>query len=260
MSVPMLKIGAVLSTMAMVTNWMSQTLPSLVGLNGTIISPEGTHERIVSGLYPGSEEGWQVYSTASDPDGRCVCTVVAPARNLCKRDPRSRQLRLLTEQVQNVSQSMEVVDLRTSRDQQYVRDSEPLLRGVDGRLHTYVSNPRTLTTKGLQELKGQMSQLRPLLSVVEQYRLDLQTLTTLRMELYNLSIIMTSIQEEIGAYDYEELQQRVLLLETRLHSCMNKLGCGRLTAVSIPITVRASGSRFGSWMTDAMIPSSDSRF
>uniref|UniRef100_A0A667WAS1 Olfactomedin 2b n=1 Tax=Myripristis murdjan TaxID=586833 RepID=A0A667WAS1_9TELE len=247
MSVPMLKIGAVLSTMAMVTNWMSQTLPSLVGLNGTIISPEADRSKNNNGLYPGSEEGWQVYSTASDPDGRCVCTVVAPAQNLCKRDPRSRQLRLLTEQVQNVSQSMEVVDLRTSRDLQYVRDSEPLLRGVDGRIHTYV------------ELKGQMSQLRPLLSVVEQYRTDLQTLATLRVELLNLSIILTAIQEEIGAYDYEELQQRVLLLETRLHACMNKLGCGRLTGVSSPITVRASGSRFGSWMTDAMIPSSDSR-
>ncbi|XP_023190040.1 noelin-2-like isoform X1 [Xiphophorus maculatus] len=266
MTVPMLKIGAVLSTMAMVTNWMSQTLPSLVGLNGTIISPDGTHERIISGLYPGSEEGWQVYSTASDPDGRCVCTVVAPARNLCKRDPRNQQLRLLTEQVhyrhllvQNVSQSMEVVHLRTSRDLQYVRDSEPLLRGVDGHLHTYVASPRTLTSKTLQELKGQMSQLRPLLSVVEQYRLDLQMLATLRMELLNLSIILTAIQEEVGAYDYEELQQRVLLLETRLHSCMNKLGCGRLTAVSNPITVKSSGSRFGSWMTDAMIPSSDSR-
>lgn len=48
MSVPMLKIGAVLSTMAMVTNWMSQTLPSLVGLNGTTISRGGTSERIVS--------------------------------------------------------------------------------------------------------------------------------------------------------------------------------------------------------------------
>lgn len=48
MTVPMLKIGAVLSTMAMVTNWMSQTLPSLVGLNGTVISSEGTHERIIS--------------------------------------------------------------------------------------------------------------------------------------------------------------------------------------------------------------------
>ncbi|KAF0037147.1 hypothetical protein F2P81_010021 [Scophthalmus maximus] len=104
-----------------------------------------------------------------------------------------------------------------------------------------------------------MSQLRPLLSVVEQYRLDLQTMAALRLELLNLSITLTAIQEEIGAYDYEELQQRVLLLETRLHSCMNKLGCGRLTAVSGPITVRASGSRFGSWMTDAMIPSSDSR-
>lgn len=75
-----------------------------------------------------------------------------------------------------------------------------------------------------QELKGQMSQLRPLLSVVEQYRLDLQMLNTLRMELSNLSFTLASIQEEIGAYDYEELQQRVLLLETRLHSCMNKLG------------------------------------
>lgn len=69
-----------------------------------------------------------------------------------------------------------------------------------------------------------MSQLRPLLSVVEQYKLDLQMLSTLQMELSNLSFILTSIQEEIGAYDYEELQQRVLLLETRLHSCMNKLG------------------------------------
>lgn len=48
MTVPMLKIGAVLSTMAMVTNWMSQTLPSLVGLNGTSVSREGTSEKIVS--------------------------------------------------------------------------------------------------------------------------------------------------------------------------------------------------------------------
>lgn len=36
-------------------------------------------------------------------------------------------------------------------------------------------------------------------------------------------------------------------------------GCGKLTGVSNPITVRASGSRFGSWMTDTMIPSSDNR-
>jgi len=75
-----------------------------------------------------------------------------------------------------------------------------------------------------------MSQLRPLLSVVEQYRADLQTLATLRWELLNLSVSLSGIQEEIGAYDYEELQHRVLMLETRLHACMNKLGGSKACA------------------------------
>uniref|UniRef100_A0AAV2LER1 Uncharacterized protein n=1 Tax=Knipowitschia caucasica TaxID=637954 RepID=A0AAV2LER1_KNICA len=69
-----------------------------------------------------------------------------------------------------------------------------------------------------------MSQLHPLLAVVDQYRVDVQSLGALRWELQNLSLLLTSIQEEVGAYDYEELQQRVLLLESRLHGCMNKLG------------------------------------
>lgn len=76
--------------------------PLLTLSSGNVLSRSdfiNTGRVCVQGLYPGSEEGWQVYSTASDPDGRCMCTVVAPARNLCKRDPRSRQLRSLTEQV-----------------------------------------------------------------------------------------------------------------------------------------------------------------
>lgn len=97
-----------------------------------------------------------------------------------------------------------------------------------------------------QELKGQMSQLRPLLSVVEQYKTDLQVLATLRMELLNLSVSLTAIQEEIGAYDYEELQQRVLLLETRLHSCMNKLGmCSTRDSKEIKIYTIPSEDFFG---------------
>lgn len=56
MSVPLLKIGAVLSTMAMVTNWMSQTLPSLVGLNSTV-SRAGSSEKIVSGQPAGGRSG-----------------------------------------------------------------------------------------------------------------------------------------------------------------------------------------------------------
>ncbi|MED6278454.1 Noelin-2 [Characodon lateralis] len=106
MTVPMLKIGAVLSTMAMVTNWMSQTLPSLVGLNGTTVSRGGTSERIVSAIYPSLEEGWQIYSSAQDADGKCICTVVAPAQNMCNRDPRSRQLRQLMEKVTAVNNTL----------------------------------------------------------------------------------------------------------------------------------------------------------
>ncbi|XP_028828111.1 noelin-2-like isoform X2 [Denticeps clupeoides] len=210
-------------------------------------------------LYPGPDEGWQIYSSASDADGKCVCTVVAPAQTPCGRDPRSRQLRQLTERVQNVTQSMELLDLRTSRDLQYVRDSEVLLRSVENRVKTAHSNPRSLSPKGFQDLKRSVSQLLPLLGVLDQYRADAALVIYLKEEVRNLSRVLAAIQEELGAYDYEELQQRVVLLETRLQSCMNKLGCGRLTGISNPITVRASGSRFGSWMTDAMIPSSDNR-
>ncbi|GLD74687.1 noelin-2-like isoform X3 [Lates japonicus] len=74
MSVPMLKIGAVLSTMAMVTNWMSQTLPSLVGLNGTTISRGGTSERIVSVLT--SRVGRMVLRFRGDGEDREVETML----------------------------------------------------------------------------------------------------------------------------------------------------------------------------------------
>lgn len=70
MPVPLLKIGAVLSTMAMVTNWMSQTLPSLVGLNGTV-SRAGASEKIVSGRRAGGapEGGRGARAAAAAPGG-----------------------------------------------------------------------------------------------------------------------------------------------------------------------------------------------
>ncbi|XP_030636162.1 noelin-2b [Chanos chanos] len=258
MSVPMLKIGAVLSTMAMVTNWMSQTLPSLVGLNNTI-SPAGTSQRIISALYPGPEEGWDVYSSVSDVEGKCVCTVVAPTQNHCSRDPRHRRLRQLTEHVQNVSQWMELLDLRTVRDLQYVRDAETKLRATETRVRTAHSNPHSLSTKGLQELRRSVSQLLLVRSVLAQYRDDVGVVVYLKEQVGNLSLALSELHDELGQYDYEELQHRVIVLQTRLQACMNKLGCGRLTGISNPITVRSSGSRFGSWMMDAMIPSSDNR-
>uniref|UniRef100_A0A8C7U4E5 Olfactomedin 2a n=1 Tax=Oncorhynchus mykiss TaxID=8022 RepID=A0A8C7U4E5_ONCMY len=170
------------------------------------------------------EEGWQIYSSAQDADGKCICTVVAPAQNMCNRDPRSRQLRQLMEKVQNITQSMELLDLRTNRDLQYVRNTESLMKAVDIKLKTASDNPRSLNPKSLQELKDKVTQLLPLLPVLEQYKTDARQISRVREEVRNLSLVLMAIQEEMGAYDYEELRHRVLLLETRLHSCMQKLG------------------------------------
>lgn len=76
----------------------------------------------------------------------------------------------------------------------------------------------------MQELKDKVTRLLPLLPVLEQYKADAKMILQLREEVRNLSLVLMAIQEEMGAYDYEELRQRVLLLETRLHSCMQKLG------------------------------------
>ncbi|XP_028588483.1 noelin-3 isoform X3 [Podarcis muralis] len=201
MSPPLLKLGAVLSTMAMISNWMSQTLPSLVGLNTTRLSTSNTLTQI------SPKEGWQVYSSAQDPDGRCICTVVAPEQNLCSRDAKSKQLRQLLE----------------------------------------------------KELKEKMDELLPLIPVLEQYKTDAKLITQFKEEIRNLSSVLTGIQEEIGAYDYEELHQRVLSLETRLRDCMKKLTCGKLMKITGPITVKTSGTRFGAWMTDPLAPEKNNR-
>ncbi|XP_049621704.1 noelin-3 isoform X3 [Suncus etruscus] len=203
MSPPLLKLGAMLSTMAMISNWMSQTLPSLVGLNTTrqrLSSPD-----TLTQISP--KEGWQVYSSAQDPDGRCICTVVAPEQNLCSRDAKSRQLRQLLE----------------------------------------------------KELKEKMDELLPLIPVLEQYKTDAKLITQFKEEIRNLSAVLTGIQEEIGAYDYEELHQRVLSLETRLRDCMKKLTCGKLMKITGPITVKTSGTRFGAWMTDPLASEKNNR-
>ncbi|XP_064928562.1 noelin-3 isoform X4 [Columba livia] len=214
MSPPLLKLGAVLSTMAMISNWMSQTLPSLVGLNTTRIITSDTLLKLRDTLMTSLEytqispkEGWQVYSSAQDPDGRCICTVVAPEQNLCSRDAKSRQLRQLLE----------------------------------------------------KELKEKMDELLPLIPVLEQYKTDAKLITQFKEEIRNLSTVLTGIQEEIGAYDYEELHQRVLSLETRLRDCMKKLTCGKLMKITGPITVKISGTRFGAWMTDPLASEKNNR-
>lgn len=74
-----------------------------------------------------------------------------------------------------------------------------------------------------QELKDKMDELKPLIPVLEQYKMDAALISQFKEEIRNLSVVLTGIQEELGAYDYDELYQRVLRLDTRLRSCMGKL-------------------------------------
>lgn len=45
---------------------------------------------------------------------------------------------------------MEVLDLRTYRDLQYVRNTESLMKVVDGKLKVASENPRSVNPKGFQ--------------------------------------------------------------------------------------------------------------
>ncbi|XP_062921156.1 noelin-3a [Mobula hypostoma] len=204
-------------------------------------------------------EGWQVYSSAQDPDGRCICTVVAPEQNLCSRDARSKQLQRLLEKVQNMSQSIEVLNLRTQRDFQYVLKMETQVKGMKGQFQQIEDNRKSLLSKHFQELKEKMKEMLPLIPVLEQYKTDSKLILQFKEEVKNLSAVLTGIQEEIGAYDYEELQHRVLNLEARLQDCVKKLSCGKLMKISLPITVKTSGTRFGAWMTDPLAAQRDDK-
>uniref|UniRef100_A0A8C5SY42 Noelin domain-containing protein n=1 Tax=Laticauda laticaudata TaxID=8630 RepID=A0A8C5SY42_LATLA len=53
-------------------------------------------------LFQSPDEGWQVYTSAQAPDGKCLCTAVIPVQGTCSRDMRSRQLRQLMEKVSKV--------------------------------------------------------------------------------------------------------------------------------------------------------------
>lgn len=69
-----------------------------------------------------------------------------------------------------------------------------------------------------------MDELRPLIPVLEEYKADAKLVLQFKEEVQNLTAVLNELQEEIGAYDYDELQSRVSNLEERLRACMQKLG------------------------------------
>ncbi|MBV99425.1 Noelin, partial [Eschrichtius robustus] len=89
--------------------------------------------------------------------------------------------------VQNMSQSIEVLDRRTQRDLQYVEKMENQMKGLESKF------------KQVEESHKQ--------HLARQF----------------------------------------------------KVSCGKLTGISDPVTIKTSGSRFGSWMTDPLAPEGDNR-
>lgn len=83
----------------------------------------------------------------------------------------------------------------------------------------------------MQAIKAKMEELRPLIPVLEEYKADAKLVLQFKEEVQNLTSVLNELQEEIGAYDYEELQNRVSNLEERLRACMQKLGRLRTTMV-----------------------------
>ncbi|KAI4009068.1 olfactomedin 1, partial [Homo sapiens] len=118
------------------------------------------------------EESWQVYSSAQDSEGRCICTVVAPQQTMCSRDARTKQLRQLLEKVQNMSQSIEVLDRRTQRDLQYVEKMENQMKGLESKFKQVEESHKQHLARQFKAIKAKMDELRPLIPVLEEYKAD----------------------------------------------------------------------------------------
>ncbi len=63
-----------------------------------------------------------------------------------------------------------------------------------------------------------------MIPVLEEYKADAKLVMQFKDEVKNLTSVLSELQEEIGAFDYEELHNRVSNLEERLRACMQKLG------------------------------------
>lgn len=63
-----------------------------------------------------------------------------------------------------------------------------------------------------------------MIPVLEEYKADAKLVMQFKEEVKNLTSVLSELQEEIGAFDYEELHNRVSNLEERLRACMQKLG------------------------------------
>lgn len=99
-----------------------------------------------------------------------------------------------------------------------------------------------------------MDDLRPLIPVLEEYKADAKLVLQFKEEVQNLTAVLNELQEEIGAYDYDELQSRVSNLEERLRACMQKLGRPRTPRAGTASPTTAASRRPRAWCQAGQCP------
>ncbi|XP_061674253.1 noelin-like [Syngnathoides biaculeatus] len=204
-------------------------------------------------------DSWQVFSSAQDSGGGCVCTVVTPHDSVCSRDARSKQVQHLLDKVHNMSRSIEDLDRRTRQDIGMVEKMEAELRGLEKKFKAVEAGHESNKARHYQAMKAKMEELRPLIPLLEAYKADALLVRRFREEAANVTATLAELHDRMALVDYQDLHARVAGLEERLHACMQRLACGKLTRIAEPVTVKTSGSRFGSWMTDPLAPAGDTR-
>ncbi|XP_032829212.1 noelin-like [Petromyzon marinus] len=108
----------------------------------------------VPAVAAGPDEGWQVYSSAQDAEGRCICTVVAPQLRMCSRDARMRQLRQLLDKVHNMSQTLEALSEKAQSGLVYVRHVETKMKGLESSFRQVEQSRKAVLTGKPQDKKG----------------------------------------------------------------------------------------------------------
>lgn len=89
------------------------------------------------------EESWQVYSSAQDSEGRCVCTVVAPQQSMCSRDARTKQLRQLLEKVKTHTVNAHSIQLHSYYTQRHIWTLIPAYPCLWSSHHLFAHRTRT---------------------------------------------------------------------------------------------------------------------
>ncbi|CDQ68581.1 unnamed protein product [Oncorhynchus mykiss] len=157
-------------------------------------------------------------------------------------------------QVQNMSQSIEVLNLRTQRDFQYVMKMENQMKGLRTKFRQVEDDRKTIMAKNFQVQNITALEYIDVHNITALEYIDVQNITALEyMDVHNITPLECIDVQNITAVEYIDVHNITALeyIDNQINiNCMGKLTCGKLMKITGPVTIKTSGTRFGAWMTD----------